>query len=106
VVFVLLFLIQLLLTTDPTVVVKLGNTIQGGQTIDVSIPYGAFDLTAQPPLVNTSTRYFALKRASNQTQYTLGRAFLQEAFLTVDYERHNFSLAQAIWNPLPTPQNN
>jgi hypothetical protein len=89
---------QLLLTTDPSVVFKLGNAVQGGQSIEISLPYGAFDLAAQPPLVNNSTRYFPLKRASNQTQYTLGRAFLQEAYLTVDYERRNFSLSQAIWN--------
>jgi Eukaryotic aspartyl protease len=89
---------QSLLREDPSVVFKLGNAVQGGPTIEISLPYGAFDLTAQPPLTNTSTRYFPLKRASNQTQYTLGRAFLQEAYLTVDYERRNFSLSQAIWN--------
>jgi hypothetical protein len=29
--------------------------------------------------VKNTTSYFPLKRAANDTQYTLGRAFLQEA---------------------------
>ena len=62
------------------------------------------DLTASYPYVNStlaphtnSSRYFPLKRATNQTQYAFGRTFLQEAFLTVDYERRNFTLGQRYW---------
>lgn len=42
--------------------------------------------------------YFPLKRASNDTQYTLGRTFLQEAYLIADYERSNFTVAPCAWN--------
>lgn len=57
----------------------LGVGKSGGETIDITLPYAAFDLTASPPLVEKTTSYFPLKRAANDTQYTLGRAFLQEA---------------------------
>ena len=39
--------------------------------------------------------YSPLRRASNAQQYSLGRAFLQEAYLLVDYEQSNFSVSQA-----------
>lgn len=65
------------------------------QSINITFPYAAFDLTAQYPLVNTSTRYFPLKRAANESQYTLGRTFLQEAYIIADYERKTFSVSQS-----------
>jgi len=43
------------------------------------LPYAAFDLVADYPLVIDSSRYFPLMRAANESQYTLGRTFLQEA---------------------------
>ncbi|KAK6426153.1 hypothetical protein LTR95_016147 [Oleoguttula sp. CCFEE 5521] len=43
----------------------------------------------------TTEPYFPLKRAQNSTQYTLGRVFLQEAYVIADYERKNFTIAQA-----------
>lgn len=43
-------------------------------------------------------RFFPLERAANSTQITLGRTFLQEAYFIADYERHNFTLAQRVWN--------
>ena len=47
--------------------------------VDIILPYRAFDLIAKYPLVANSTRYFPLKRATNSSQVTLGRAFFQEA---------------------------
>ncbi|KAK6430696.1 hypothetical protein LTR95_013146 [Oleoguttula sp. CCFEE 5521] len=43
----------------------------------------------------TTEPYFPLKRAQNSTQYTLGRVFLQEAYVIADYDRKNFTVAQA-----------
>jgi Eukaryotic aspartyl protease len=68
-------------------------------SIDIILPYGAFDLLAGYPLasstdINATSRYFPLRRASNSSQYTLGRAFLQEAYLQVDYGRSTFALSQ------------
>lgn len=88
-----------LLAQNATVTFKLGVTITGGNTTTITMPYGAFDLTAEYPLVANSSAYFPLKRAANSTQYTLGRAFMQEAYIWADYERRNFSLAPAQWPP-------
>jgi hypothetical protein len=60
-----------------------------------TFPYRAFDLQLSPPLVNSTTYYFPLKRATSPSQYVLGRAFLQETHLIVDYDRANFSVSQA-----------
>jgi len=47
--------------------------------VDISLPYAAFDLMASYPLLTNASRYFPLVRATNASQYTLGRTFLQEA---------------------------
>lgn len=73
----------------------LGNYESGGQTVDIVLPYASFDLVASYPLNNS--RYFPLKRVANETQYILGRAFLQEAYLIVDWERSNFSISQCVF---------
>jgi hypothetical protein len=67
--------------------------------VNIVLPYKAFDLMAKPPYqgLNSSSRYFPLRRADNETQYTLGRTFLQEAYLIVDWERANFSISQCSW---------
>ena len=99
---------------DATVTFALGNRLSE-QSVNISLPYAAFDLTANYPLVTNSSGYFPLMRATNESQYTLGRAFLQEAYissylyyspsqltfhryLTADYERRNFSVSQCSWD--------
>ena len=62
-------------TQNATVVFSLSNTTH---SVNISLPYAAFDLIAEYPLVTNTTRYFPLVRATNGSQYTLGRAFLQE----------------------------
>ncbi len=65
---------------DTSVVFNIGNSsTTPGQGLNISLPYAAFDLIAEAPLVKRSSRYFPLMRATNQSQYTLGRTFLQEA---------------------------
>ena len=68
-----------LLDSNAEVSFRLSDVKSGGDTVTITLPYAAFDLTAKNPLVNDSIRYFPLKRANNSTQYTLGRTFLQEA---------------------------
>ena len=87
-----------LLKLNPTIVFKLGNSISAGPVVVINLPYSAFDLNATAPLVNTSSYYFPLKRAANETQYTLGRTFLQEAYLIADYGHQNLSISQCTWN--------
>ena len=99
---------------NASVTFTLSNERSGSATIDIILPYAAFDLQLGPPFVNSTRRYFPLRRADNDTQYTLGRTFLQETYvpsnrfrraranfrgryLIVDYERSNFSLSQSLF---------
>ena len=63
---------------NANVTFSLGNG-QPDTMVNITLPYAAFDLNASYPLVNTPSRYFPLVRATNETQYTLGRTFFQEA---------------------------
>jgi hypothetical protein len=84
-----------LLAAEPVVTFRLADSLSGGSTVDITLPFSAFALPATYPAVSKPSYYFPLRKAHNQTQYTLGRTFLQEAYLTVDYERRNFSVSQA-----------
>ena len=75
-------------------------------SVSLSLPYEAFDLqlTYPYPGLNASQssspiNYFPLRKAANNKQYTIGRTFLQETYLKVDYERNNFSVFQATFSP-------
>lgn len=68
--------------------------------VTIDFPYAAFDLTLTEdyPGINTTTQYFPIRRAANDTQYTLGRTFLQQAYIIADYERSNFSVHPCIFS--------
>ncbi|KAK7953559.1 hypothetical protein PG996_014451 [Apiospora saccharicola] len=87
-----------LLDSDAQVTFRLSDVKNGGDTVRVVLPYAAFDLKAEYPLARESSYYFPLKRAANVTQYTLGRTFLQEAYLSADYERGVFNVSSCTWN--------
>ncbi|SLM33544.1 Aspartic peptidase domain [Lasallia pustulata] len=88
-----------LLRTNANVTFTLGLAQAGGDSINITLPYGSFDLTASWPEANvTGERYFPLRRAANASQYTLGRAFLQEAYLIIDWEHKNFSISQCVFD--------
>lgn len=87
---------------EPTVTFKLGVMEAEGPSVDITLPYGAFDLQASWPIYPNATNYFPLRRAANETQQTLGRAFLQEVYIIADYERSNFSVYQAVFKE-PNP---
>lgn len=87
-----------LMSQNPNVTFTLG--LPGStknDTVDIVMHYGSFDLTADYPIVNNATRYFPLRQAQNYSQYTLGRAFLQDAYVIADYDRSNFSVSQAVF---------
>ncbi|KAL8782220.1 MAG: hypothetical protein Q9213_005586 [Squamulea squamosa] len=88
-----------LVAQNASITFRLGDSDLGGQSIDITLPYDSFDLQAKPPFSANATRYFPLQRAANESQYTLGRTFLQEAYLTVDWERQNFSISQCSFDP-------
>lgn len=92
-----------LLSQNPTFTFTIANGT--GSSTEIAFPYAAFDLNISQPLVDSSSRYFPLKQAQNSTQYTLGRVFLQEAYVIADYARQNFTVAQALFPPSGMPQN-
>ena len=91
---------------NPNITIALGNTAyNNGKSTNIVLPYAAFDMQVSWPIYQSSFNYFPIRRAANNTQYTIGRTLLQEAYLIVDYERQNFSISQAVWpDPLPPPQ--
>ena len=64
------------------------------QATNYTLPYSAFNLKLTYPFVDTPTYYFPLKRASEPAQHMLGRAFLQETYIAVNYETQSFNLSQ------------
>ena len=71
-------------------------------SIELTLPYETFDLELTYPFptywanyTSPAVKYFPVRKAANSSQLTIGRMFLQETYLTVDYERNNFSLSQA-----------
>lgn len=70
---------QSLLAANTNFTFTIGNDTHNPPTIDITLPYASFDLSVDYPIVSNRTRYFPIVRAANETQYTLGRVFLQEA---------------------------
>ena len=70
---------QGLLAKNPNFTFQIANAPTGGPTVDIVLPYASFDLLFSYPGLNPSN-YFPLQRATNESQYTLGRTFLQEAY--------------------------
>lgn len=90
---------------NPSVTFSLGNDANPATLVSITVPYAAFDLQASDPIYPNATNYFPIRRATNESQYTLGRAFLQEAYIIADYERSNFSVHQATFkSPAPAQQ--
>lgn len=98
---------QQLLAKNPSVTIKLSNSLANSASnyTNIMLPYGAFDLQASYPYYPNATNYFPIRRAANDTQYILGRTFLQEAYLIVDYERANFTVAQTVFSDPPPASN-
>jgi hypothetical protein len=82
---------------NPTFTLTLGHEEADGDTVEIALPYGAFDLSGAAPFTDPPSRCFPLKRAERAEQYTLGRVFLQGAYIVTDYERQSFSVSQALF---------
>ena len=74
-------------------------------SVDIILPFAAFDQLLTYPFpgldanyTSSGMSYFPLRKATSNSQYTIGRTFLQESYLAVDYERNNFSISQATFN--------
>jgi hypothetical protein len=86
-----------LVAKNSSITFGLGQTSDPGQRVNVVLPYSAFDQQASYPIYDNATNYFPIRRAYNDTQYTLGRTFFQEAYIKIDYEHGNFSIHQALF---------
>lgn len=93
-----------LVSWNMTFVFSVGDLVGSSNTLDITLPYNAFDLQLSYPFPGLNAtfaspryNYFPLRRAANTSQYTIGRSFLQESYLIVDYERNNFSISQAVF---------
>ena len=85
---------NMLVARSPVFTLDIGNSKTGGPTVEITLPYASFDLTFKPDLDSAPMRYFPIQQAANETQVTLGRAFLQETYIITDYQRGNFSVSQ------------
>ncbi|KAH7066470.1 aspartic peptidase domain-containing protein, partial [Paraphoma chrysanthemicola] len=85
-----------LVASNPSFTFDLGDSQNPADRVSIVVSYAAFDLQASWPTYNSSTKYFPIRRA-DESQYTLGRAFMQEAYIIVDYERKNFSVHKALF---------
>ena len=70
------------------------NNDQGNLT--VKVPFSLLNLTLESPLVASPTPYFPCKPFdSPDGTYFLGRAFLQAAYLSINWDQNKFFFAQA-----------
>lgn len=83
-----------LVARNPIFTFTFGDAANSAETVGIVVPYAAFNLQASWPLFNDTKNYFPIRRG-NSSQYTLGRAFMQEAYVIVDFEVGNLSLHQA-----------
>ncbi|KAL8694405.1 MAG: hypothetical protein Q9224_003576 [Gallowayella concinna] len=90
---------QTLSNLKPQFTFRLANDKLSKPTIDIILPYAAFDLVMKPPLLSSATSYFPLWRGDDN-KITLGRAFLQEAYIITDYDQKNFTVAQAVFDDI------
>ncbi|KAL8918402.1 MAG: hypothetical protein Q9208_007372 [Pyrenodesmia sp. 3 TL-2023] len=88
---------QVLSNLKPQFTFRLGNDKLSKPTVEITLPYASFDLVMKPPLQPNNTSYFPLRRGADN-QITLGRTFLQEAYVITDYDHKNFTVAQALFN--------
>ena len=70
---------QSLLSKNLSFTFTIGDAKSGGPRVQIELPYTSFDLEVKPPFTQDTTRYFPLQKAVDESQYTLGRTFLQEA---------------------------
>ena len=86
-------------SSNATLVFHIASSTIDSNIVSIILPIAALNLTLTSdfPGVSNKTHYFPIRRASNETQYTLGRTFFQHAYVIADYERQNFRVAQAVF---------
>ena len=70
------------------------------ETVTIILPYTSLGLGLRYPILNSTAGnyYFPMLPANNTAEYTLGRAFLQDAYIISDYHRKEFQVKQVDWD--------
>lgn len=84
-----------LVAASPEFTFTLAANDSSAQAVDIVLPWSAFDQLLLPPIYQSAVPYFPLRQTPKGSTSVLGRTFLQEAYVVVDWERGNFTLAQA-----------
>jgi hypothetical protein len=91
-----------LLSMGLTITFSISDLPGSSQNVNITLPFRAFDHSLTYPYPDlpsdytaTSLPYLPVKRAATNEEQRIGRVFFQEAYLTVDYERQQFSVRQA-----------
>ncbi|KAE9377681.1 acid protease [Stipitochalara longipes BDJ] len=90
---------DILVAQNSSITFSLTTNIQdpSADVVNITLPYAAFDLSVTWGYnITGPSRYFPI-RHSNGTQYTLGRIFLQEAYLSVDNLKQKFTVSPRAW---------
>lgn len=72
-----------------------GFASSNNRTQMINVPFGILNLTLESPLVSEPTPYFPCSPLQNGQTATLGRAFLQAAFLAQNWQTGRIFLSQA-----------
>ncbi|KAI1382998.1 acid protease [Hypoxylon trugodes] len=72
------------------------------KNVTISVPFRHLNLTLTAPLVEKATQYFPCYAGPSKS-YTLGRAFLQDAFVGANWGTKSWWLAQAPGPNVPAP---
>lgn len=70
----------------------------GAGSLTIKVPFPLLNLTLKAPIVTTSRPYFPCRpfhASDNSGNYVLGKAFLQAAFIGMNWEQNKFFMAQA-----------
>lgn len=96
------------LASNPVVSFHVGPEINGNST-PIRMPYFNFYLADKDVGADQNSEEggfrFPIRRAAKDTQFILGRAFLQSAHLSADFERNTFNLSQALYPSSSTKEN-
>jgi hypothetical protein len=85
-----------LMDNEASITLWLASLTEPTQKVDITLSYESLALYNGFPL-GTGDRYLPIKTGTNNF-FSLGRAFLQEAYLISDYERREFAISQIDWN--------
>lgn len=85
-----------------------GNPLQLPGVVNITVGSAAFAQLLRYPFKDaigwdqSSVPYFPLTRANESGPYIIGRAFMQEAYMVMNYEKTQFSVHQALFPDTPS----